>query len=168
MDRGVAPRRRATWWLIGGIGLIVAMSGCTTATSELHPGHTELKVTSKGSLGNVISDGDGRTVYLFEADAAHKSRCGGACLSIWPPVTTKGPPTLAGGLDKSKVTLIKLSGGLQQIAYNGHPLYYYQQDTDRDDTYGQDIDQFGAPWYALTAAGNEAETKGKSGGHGGS
>jgi hypothetical protein len=44
-----------------------------------------------------------------------------------------------------------------QVAYAGHPLYYYQADTSSDDTYGQELDQFGAGWYALTPTGDKAE-----------
>ena len=53
-----------------------------------------------------------------------------------------------------------------QVAYNGHPLYYYRADTARGDAYGEGIDQFGGEWYALTPAGEKAEPehKQKSGG----
>jgi predicted lipoprotein with Yx(FWY)xxD motif len=41
------------------------------------------------------------------------------------------------------------------VTYNGHPLYYFASDTKPGDTTGQNINQFGAPWYVLTSNGQE-------------
>jgi predicted lipoprotein with Yx(FWY)xxD motif len=41
------------------------------------------------------------------------------------------------------------------VTYNGHPLYYFAGDTKAGATTGQDINQFGALWYVLTASGTE-------------
>lgn len=128
--------------------------------NELHPGQEELKIASKAPLGQVLVDDQGRTMYLFEKDQAHESYCDGACASVWPPVTTKGMPKLGSGVDTAKVTLLKRDDGLTQVVYNGHPLYYYQADGGAEDAYGQEKDQFGAEWYALTPTGDKAQTKG--------
>ncbi|MGI5231829.1 hypothetical protein [Actinoallomurus sp. CA-142502] len=36
-------------------------------------------------LGKILVDGQGRTLYLFEADKGTKSTCYGACARAWPP-----------------------------------------------------------------------------------
>jgi predicted lipoprotein with Yx(FWY)xxD motif len=152
-------------------GLTLA-SACQSATNELNPGREHLSLASRPSLGQVLTDDQGRTLYLFGGDQRGESYCNGACASVWPPLTTKGIPTVSAGVDSSKVTLLKRDDGLMQVAYNGHPLYYYQGDTSSDDIYGQALNQFGAEWYALTPAGSSAESRnsgssGSSGSNGG-
>ena len=137
----------------------VLATGCQAATNELHPSREELKAAPRGSLGQVIVDVEGHTVYLFEKDEADESYCHGACESVWPPLTTSRAPALEGRLDSSKVTLLKRGDGLMQVVYAGHPLYYYQGDTAPKDTNGQEKNQFGAHWYTLRPTGQKAEAK---------
>jgi hypothetical protein len=40
-----------------------------------------------------------------------------------------------------------------QLTYNGHPLYYYDDDHGPGTTAGQGESSFGANWYLLTPAG---------------
>jgi predicted lipoprotein with Yx(FWY)xxD motif len=161
--RRAALRRTAT--VGAGIGVVVLLAaGCGAATNELNPSQETLKTATKAPLGKVLVDDEGQTVYLFEKDEKGESYCSGACASVWPPVTTSAMPKVEGQLDPSKVSTFKRDDGLTQIAYNGHPLYYYQADTDPEDAYGQDIEQFGAEWYAVTPSGSKAEAKSKSGG----
>ena len=139
------------------IGAVAALaSGCQMATNELNPGREALKAADKAPLGKVVVSEEGRTLYMFVKDEPHESYCYGACASVWPPVTTKGAPEVE-GLDQTKVTLIKRDDGLMQVVYNGHPLYYYQGDAAADDHYGQEKDQFGAEWYAVSTDGAKAE-----------
>ena len=37
------------------------------------------------SLGTILTDGQGFTVYAFEADKGTRSQCSGACAAAWPP-----------------------------------------------------------------------------------
>lgn len=140
--------------------MAILATGCQAATNELHPGREELKAATRGSLGQILVDDEGHTVYLFEKDTEpDESYCQGACASVWPPLTTSGAPVVEAPLDKSKVTLLKRGDGLMQVVYAGRPLYYYQGDTDPKDTNGQEKNQFGGLWYALRASGQEAEAK---------
>jgi predicted lipoprotein with Yx(FWY)xxD motif len=135
-------------------------AGCGAATNELNPSREELKVAAKAPLGEVVVDDEGRTLYLFEKDEPDESYCDGACASVWPPVTTADTPAVEGDLDPSKVTLLRRDDGLMQVVFAGHPLYYYQADTDPEDTYGQELEQFGAEWYAITPEGEGAGEEG--------
>jgi predicted lipoprotein with Yx(FWY)xxD motif len=40
-----------------------------------------------------------------------------------------------------------------QVTYNGHPLYYYVGDTNPGDTNGEQLNQFGGLWYAVSPSG---------------
>ena len=145
--------------------MAVLATGCQAAANELHPGREELKAATRGPLGQVIVDDEGHTVYLFEKDdEPDESYCHDACASVWPPLTTSGTPVVEAPLDRSKVTLLERGGGLMQVVYDGHPLYYYQGDTDPKDTNGQEKDQFGAEWYTLHPSGQKAEAESDEGG----
>ncbi|GAA2262847.1 hypothetical protein GCM10010402_17990 [Actinomadura luteofluorescens] len=143
-------------------GLLAA--GCTFATNSQHPGRLQLSTADLPNLGRVLVNGKGRTLYLFIADPPNASTCFGACASIWPPVTTQGRPTVADGAQAGMVTMLARPDGPSQIVYAGHPLYYYQGDTGRGDTYGQGITQFGALWFAVSPQG-QIQTTGSA--HGG-
>jgi predicted lipoprotein with Yx(FWY)xxD motif len=56
------------------------------------------------------------------------------------------------------------SDGNPQVTYNGHPLYTFTGDQKAGDTNGQGVNAFGASWFALTSAGNQASGQSSSGG----
>lgn len=166
MSRLSSTRAGRLRWAAGLAVVGLAGAGCTTATNELNPSREELQVSASAALGRIVADDEGRTVYLFEKDEHDQSYCTGACESVWPPVTTKGMPKIQDGIDAGKVTLLKRENGLRQVVYEGHPLYYYQGDTNSGDTNGQEQDQFGAEWYALTPSGDPAHSGAQRGGGG--
>ena len=47
-----------------------------------------LATADVGDFGNVVVDGSGRTLYVFDKDTADppKSNCDGDCAAKWPPV----------------------------------------------------------------------------------
>jgi predicted lipoprotein with Yx(FWY)xxD motif len=113
--------------------------------------------TRATSLGNVLVDAKGRTLYLFERDKTDMSSCTGACQSIWPSLTAQGKPSAMNGVSGAKVGTVASTGAKQQVTYNGHPLYYYVGDRKPGDTTGQGLNQFGAEWYVLAASGNKID-----------
>jgi hypothetical protein len=50
-----------------------------------------------------------------------------------------------------------------QVTYNGHPLYLFARDTKPGDINGQGVTAFGAAWFAVTPAGNQASGSSGSG-----
>jgi hypothetical protein len=58
-----------------------------------------------------------------------------------------------GGVRAADLGTLNRSDGHNQVTYAGHPLYYYVGDTKPGDTNGQGLDDFGAKWWLLTAAG---------------
>ena len=120
------------------------------------------------SLGSILVNSTGRTLYLFKADVGTKSACTGACAAAWPPLLATGKPTAGAGVTGSKLGTSTRSGGKQQVTYNGHPLYLFVQDKKPGQTTGQGVTAFGAPWFALTPAGNQASGSASSSGGGAS
>lgn len=114
----------------------------------------------KTDLGKVLASDGGRTLYLFEKDHGPRSTCFGACASAWPPLTTSGMPKAGSGVSASKLATSSRGGGVEEVTYNGHPLYRYAGDSGRGQTNGQGLDQFGAEWYALSATGSKIDSGG--------
>jgi predicted lipoprotein with Yx(FWY)xxD motif len=151
----------------------LAVAGCgggdnqaTAASSQSGAGSHTIGVTNNGDLGKILVDSKGMTVYLFQKDTGPKSTCSGACATDWPPVTTKGKPTVGDGLTASMVGTTTRSDGTKQVTYNGHPLYLYVGDQNAGDTNGQNVNAFGALWYVLSPSGSTiTKSSGSSGGY---
>jgi predicted lipoprotein with Yx(FWY)xxD motif len=108
-------------------------------------------------LGKVIVDSKGFTLYDFHKDKGGKSSCYGACAQVWPPLLSEGNPQVGEGAMASKLGTAKRKDGTLQVTYAGWPLYTYEADKKPGDANGNDIDSFGAEWYALVPSGEEAE-----------
>jgi len=109
------------------------------------------------SLGPVLVDGNGRTLYLFEKDTSSASTCAGSCATYWPPLTTTGKPVAGDGALAGELGTTERTDGKTEVSYNGHPLYYYVGDTKAGDTTGQGLDLFGAEWNVLSPAGTKID-----------
>jgi predicted lipoprotein with Yx(FWY)xxD motif len=109
--------------------------------------------TAKTSLGRILVDTRGRTLYLFEKDRKGKSACNGQCATAWPPLIAGAKPRVAGAAKAALVGTTKRADGRRQVTYNGHPLYTFVKDTKRGQTNGQGVDGFGAKWYVISPAG---------------
>lgn len=110
---------------------------------------------ASGPLGTILVDGQGRTLYLWEADTTSESTCDGDCATSWPPVTVSGKPVAGKGVKAALLGTTTRDDGREEVTYNGHPLYRYAGDTVAGDTNGQGSHGFGAFWYVLDAAGNK-------------
>jgi predicted lipoprotein with Yx(FWY)xxD motif len=128
-----------------------------------------LGVANNTSLGNILVDSTGRTLYFFGKDTGTTSTCTGACASNWPPLTASGTPTVGSGANASLLGTTPRSGGTSQVTYSGHPVYLFAGDHNPGDTNGQGITAFGGSWAAVTPAGalvsSPAPTSGGGGGY---
>ena len=107
--------------------------------------------------GKFLVDGQGRAIYLFEADKSTTSTCTGACAAAWPPVTASATPMAGSGVSQSLLGTTKRADGTEQVTYNGHPLYYFAADTGAGMVKGQGSKEFGAGWYVLNAQGSKID-----------
>ena len=129
-----------------------ASSPAATPSSPAASAQVQLK-TAQSSLGTVLTNAQGFTVYWFAKDSMTASNCSGACAAYWPPVI--GTPVAASGVTlPGKLGTIKRSDGSLQATYNGHPLYLFKGDTSAGQTSGNGVTGFGALWYAVTASGS--------------
>ncbi len=127
-------------------------SGTPTASAPATP-TTEDQATAlsmaDSSLGSILVDGTGMTLYLFTNDSPGVSACEGQCLVNWPPLL--GEPTAGDGVDASLLGSFERADGATQATYNGWPLYYWKNDTAPGDVTGQNVQDV---WFVLDHDGN--------------
>ena len=163
-------------FLVGG-AVVIAMAattavalGATYTTTgpsvpATHAASAGAKVAvANTALGRVLVDGRGRTLYLFEKDKRGKSTCSGKCAGFWPPLITSGKPLATAGAKASLLGTTKRPDGRLQVTYNHHPLYTFVKDTRKGQTNGEELDVFGAEWYAVSSAGAKIEKSESSSG----
>jgi predicted lipoprotein with Yx(FWY)xxD motif len=111
---------------------------------------------SKPSVGSVLVDGQGMTLYHRTSEKGGRIMCTGSCASIWlPEVLSGSAPSKVKGAGGALST-VKRPDGTQQLAYGGQPLYRYSGDTARTDVNGQGIE---GTWFAVTASKPAATAK---------
>jgi predicted lipoprotein with Yx(FWY)xxD motif len=118
-----------------------------TATAPAEQATVEV---AESDLGEILTDGEGRTVYVFMRDTGGKSSCTGACVSTWPPLEADGDPTGGEGVEAAQLGTTERDDGTSQVTYNDRPLYHYSPDTKPGDTKGQGV---GDNWYVVSPEG---------------
>ncbi|HEX7311096.1 MAG TPA: hypothetical protein VF232_07940 [Gaiellaceae bacterium] len=105
------------------------------------------------SLGRILVDSHGRTLYLSTHDKRRVSSCNGACARNWPPFTTHGKPRAISGARSALLGTTRRKDGRIQVTYHAHPLYYFAGDKRAGQTRGEGLSAFGGRWYAVSAVG---------------
>ena len=138
-----------------------AVSTGSTAASSSTAGGAAAVATTNGALGVYLVDGQGRTLYMFDADTEEgKSACYGGCATAWPPLTTTGAPTASGSAAGGRLKTITRTDGSKQVVYGEYPLYYFDKDTAAGQTNGQAV---GGTWWVVGSDGEPIKTAAGSG-----
>ncbi len=111
----------------------------------------QVKTSMNAKFGSILTDAQGRTLYLLTKDGPNTPTCFAACAQLWPPLLTSGAPMAGSGVDASKLGTVTRSDGGTQVTYNGHPVYLVAQDANPGDTNGQG---FGGVWFVVSPSGN--------------
>ena len=144
---------------------MVGLAGCTSigggsgsggssdASNAPNSASPSNLTTSGSSLGNIVVNGKGLTVYIFDKDTANsgKSACTGACLANWPPVTTTAPKPQVTGISGTVATIMDPDGKMQ-ITINGLPLHTFAGDTAKGDVKGQGLQNV---WWVVSPSGKK-------------
>jgi predicted lipoprotein with Yx(FWY)xxD motif len=91
------------------------------------------------SIGPVLADARGMTLYTFTKDPPSQSACNGSCAAEWPPLIASPTAVPAGAW-----SIIVRADGSRQWAYRGKALYTYV----KDHPGATDCDGAGGEWYA--------------------
>ena len=136
--------------------LLIAIAVVACGSSD--PGTTSgLKLVSNAKFGNILTDGGGRTLYLFAQDLpsgvgkAAVATCTGACAGLWPSFDAQGGKLE--GIDAADVGEITRTDGVKQSTWKGWPLYNFANDGRAGDVNGESIDDWFVirnPFYTVT------------------
>jgi predicted lipoprotein with Yx(FWY)xxD motif len=104
--------------------------------------------TAQTSLGKVLVDSSGMTLYALSADGNNHSTCSSECLQFWPAVA----PAKAGKLTVTTGRTTTPDGtAITTVA--GHPVYTFSQDQQPGDVNGEGVNEFGGTWHAVSPTG---------------
>ncbi|MET0460722.1 MAG: hypothetical protein ABW195_15835, partial [Ilumatobacteraceae bacterium] len=104
--------------------------------------------TAETSIGTVLVDADGMTLYAFTKDTAGQPTCLDDCAGAWPPALVLGELTF-GDLDASVFSTVDNPEG-DQLTAAGQPLYTFAGDAAPGDVTGQGS---GGVWFAVAPDG---------------
>jgi predicted lipoprotein with Yx(FWY)xxD motif len=128
-----------------GVAAILVMSASAASGTVVKLGPS--------SLGRVLVDAHGKTLYLWAHDRSSRSTCYGDCATYWPPLVTRGRPVAIAGANASLLGTARRSDHRLQVTYAGHPLYYFAGDKRPGQTLGEGLTGFGGRWDPVSAAG---------------
>ena len=119
-----------------------------TTTTTVTPEVGSVVAVADSSLGSILVDGNGNTLYLFTPDDQGDSVCYDQCEAAWPPLV--GEFAAGSGIDATLLGTATRTDGTDQVTYNGWPLYYFANDTAPGDVNGQGVNDV---WYVLSPEG---------------
>ncbi|MFF8955811.1 hypothetical protein [Streptomyces sp. NPDC014894] len=140
---------------------LLALTACTgpdkifdeepvpTQTTEARAPAAAVKVADS-SLGRILVDGTGRTLYGFTKDRRGSSTCDADCIAVWPALTSTERIAAGPGTEPALLTGTKVGEGAEQAVYGDWPLYYYVGDATPGDMNGQGLE---GAWFVVGADG---------------
>src|SRR5271157_341311 len=118
------------------------VSAASTAMS------VKLNESHNSKYGNILTDQNGHTLYLYTKDGAGSSNCTGSCATLWPPFI--GPVSAGNGVNASLIGSVLRQDGSLQVTYKGYPLYEFVQDSKVGMISGEGQDNF----YLVSPSGS--------------
>jgi predicted lipoprotein with Yx(FWY)xxD motif len=122
-------------------------------------------VSGTTTQANILVNSRGRAVYALTGDSARHPECTQAngCFMFWPPVKAASARKIsrAAGV-KGKLGTWRRDGFLQ-LTLNGHPLYTFSQDRQKDHATGEGLHTFGGTWHVSRAGGASTGSTGSTG-----
>lgn len=138
-----------------GLALIAACSSSdgTGGSAPVPPATGDAVSAQPTSLGTILVDGTGRTVYVFANDRTDASTCTGTCAAVWPAVPAPATlPTSLPGVTGALGVTTRSDGG-HQLTVAGHPVYTFSGDSAPGQTNGQGVNLNGGLWTVVSPSG---------------
>lgn len=102
-----------------------------------------IKLQTNNTLGQILTDSKGMSLYFFANDADGNSSCSGGCASTWQPFLLQDTE-LPNELLSADFGEITRADGTKQTTYKGWPLYYFSGDVSQGEVKG---DGSGGNWF---------------------
>jgi predicted lipoprotein with Yx(FWY)xxD motif len=140
-----------------GAALMTSLAACGSGSGQgqhstqttAAPEPVAVKI-SESSLGPILTDQNGRTLYAFTDDKKGASTCTDQCIATWPALVSRQPVAAGAGTDKKLLSQVTRVEGTNQAMYGDWPLYYYVGDMGPGDVDGQGVD---GVWFVIAADG---------------
>jgi predicted lipoprotein with Yx(FWY)xxD motif len=135
-------------------------TSATTTTASPATKSISLAVRTLPTVGAVLVNAEGHTLYTFAPDQHSKVTCVSSCAAVWPPLklasgeTAAGPPQLKASLLGSDAD----PEGGRVVTYAGWPLYTYAADSAAGQDNGQALEANGGRWYVIAPSGKVITT----------
>ena len=146
--------------LVGAVVVTAAVVLIPMSLAGVSKGSSATVAVRSSTLGRILVDRRGHTLYLFGKDKRGMSSCNGACAVDWPPLIVSGQPRAGVGAKASLLGRTRRKDGRWQVTYNHHPLYTFFEDTKKGQTNGEGLNFFGGEWDAVSPAGAKVEKSG--------
>jgi predicted lipoprotein with Yx(FWY)xxD motif len=129
------------------MGLLLLATAALIAVAVGQDMEYSVNIANNTTLGNYLANETGFTLYYFLNDSPGNgtSTCYGGCADAWPVFYSENV-TVPEGLNASDFTTINRTDGTMQTAYKGWPLYFYYEDAEAGDVYGQGVNDV---WYVI-------------------
>jgi predicted lipoprotein with Yx(FWY)xxD motif len=113
--------------LASAMSLVIIFSSCKKDDDAPAAPAKEISLSTNATLGSILTDKTGRTLYMFANDATGANSCTGGCEVLWPVfnVDNLTAALLGTGLTLTDFTTITTASSKKQLVYKGRPLYYY-------------------------------------------
>lgn len=172
LPAGTTARRGITVLAISG-ALAVAMAACgsddkpVTTAGNQQPATTAATIApvattaapkptvataTNATLGTIMVDATGKTLYTFDKDTSATSACTGNCAATWPALVLPSgttSPVAAPGITGLTAAARPDDATKMQVDWNGKPLYTYAADTAPGDAKGDGV---GGIWHVAKPA----------------
>jgi len=132
--------------LVAAVAAVLLMAVPSMAAAQ---STNTVELGGNDELGEFLVAANGMTLYIFTPDEPGKSNCNGGCAVAWPPLAASGDLTLGPGVS-GELSVITRDDGSDQVALDGQPLYFWQNDSAPGDATGQGVND---KWYVLDASG---------------
>jgi predicted lipoprotein with Yx(FWY)xxD motif len=136
-------------------GQAATPSSATTKTASPATKSIGLAVRTLPTVGAVLVNAEGHTLYTFAPDNHSKVTCLSSCAAVWPPSKLPSGDAAAGS-PQLKASLLGSDPdpeGGRVITYAGWPLYTYAADGSAGQDNGQAIEANGGRWYVIAPSG---------------
>jgi len=120
------------------IATFISLQSCKDDETNPEPEANKVQIANDATLGKILTNSEGKSLYYFSDDPNGTSACISGCLNNWPLFYEENM-TLDSGLEATDFATITRADGSKQTTYKGWPLYYFISDVNQGDTYGDGV-----------------------------
>lgn len=156
--------KKTVYIVLAMLALALVVAGCSAYQAPANnqpsvPSQSQATVkTGSTSLGTIMTDAKGMSLYIFRKDTVDNSTCYGTCATFWPPLLVSEGAQPTGQGITATLGITQRTDGTDQVTANGLPLYYFVRDLAVGDVNGQGSNGSGALWYVLSPSGEQITT----------